>query len=187
MYWDWIVMRSKKALEIEIQSMKEQIGKMNVLSAKDAGLEQLLKDKSRSDEIGSNMLALFKYVMDENKKTNMILKGMHEKLERMESDINADYSGQGDQAGYLQENKFAKVQPVSGLDAKIMQIIQISGMACADDIRKQMSYKGRNAASARLNRLYKAGLLERYQLGHKVYYKYDAGKTTNTLIVSPPQ
>lgn len=68
-----------------------------------------------------------------------------------------------------------------------MQIIQISGMSCADDIKKQMSYRGRNAASARLNRLYKIGLLERYQLGHKVYYKYDAGKTADTLIVSPPQ
>ncbi len=30
-------------------------------------------------------------------------------------------------------------------------------MACADDIKKQMSYRGRNAASARLNRLYKQG------------------------------
>jgi hypothetical protein len=60
-------------------------------------------------------------------------------------------------------------------------------MACAEDIKKHMSYKGKNAASARLNRLFKEGLLDRYQLGHKVYYKYDAGKTTKTLIVSPPQ
>jgi len=60
-------------------------------------------------------------------------------------------------------------------------------MACAEDIKREMNYRGRNAASARLNRLHKQGLLDRYQLGHKVYYKYDAGKTTNTLIVSPPQ
>ena len=50
-----------------------------------------------------------------------------------------------------------------------------------------MSYKGRNAASARLNKLYRIGLLERFQLGHKVYYKFDAGKMASTLIVSPPQ
>ncbi len=167
--------------------MKEQIGRISETASKNAEIEQVLNDKAKSDEIGSNMLSLFKYVMDENKKTNMILKGMHDKIERMESELNADYSEQEDQA-YLQENnRFAKVQPVSGLDAKIMQIIQVNGMACADDIKRQMSYRGRNAASARLNRLYRIGLLERYQLGHKVYYKYDAGKTTNTLIVSPPQ
>ena len=77
--------------------------------------------------------------------------------------------------------------PISELDAKILQHIQIKGMSCADDIKKQMNYRGRNAASARLNRMYKQGLLERHQLGHKVYYKYDAGKAAKTLIVSPPQ
>ena len=60
-------------------------------------------------------------------------------------------------------------------------------IACSEDIQKRMNYKGRNAASARLNKLYKQGLLERYQLGHKVYYKYNAGKATNPLIISPPQ
>ena len=60
-------------------------------------------------------------------------------------------------------------------------------MVCADEVKTLMGYKGRNAACTRLNKLYKDGLLDRYQLGHKVYYKYDAGKTTNTLIISPPQ
>ena len=64
-------------------------------------------------------------------------------------------------------------------------MIQVKGMACAEDIKNAMSYKGLNAASARLNNLFKRGILQRYQLGHKVYYKYDAGKTTNTLIISP--
>ncbi len=167
--------------------MKAQISQLTNTDFKKEGVEELLTEKAKSDEIGSNLLSLFKYMMDENKKTNMVLKGMHDKLEHMESELHADYSGQEDQEHLQENNRFAKVQPVSGLDARIMQIIQVSGMACADDIRKQMSYRGRNAASARLNRLYKIGLLERYQLGHKVYYKYDAGKTTNTLIVSPPQ
>jgi hypothetical protein len=163
-------MRSKKELESEIQGMKEQIERINNATANSLNVEEILKEKSKSDEVGSNMLALFKYVMDENRKTNIILKEMYGKLERMESDLDADYYEQDDQAHLQENNRFAKVQPVSGLDAKIMQIIQISGMACADDIK-----------------LHKLGLLERYQLGHKVYYKYDAGKTTNTLIVSPPQ
>ena len=60
-------------------------------------------------------------------------------------------------------------------------------MLCADDIKEKLHYKGRNAACTRLNRLHKAGLLERHQLGHKVYYKYDAGKATKLLILSPPK
>lgn len=176
-------MKSKKELEKEIQSVREQINQIAV-STKD---QELLKSKMESDNVGSNLLTLFKYVMDENRKTNIILKDMSEKLERLESELDADYSEQEDQTFLQENNRPARVQPVSGLDAKIMQIIQISGMACADDIKRQMSYRGRNAASSRLNRLYKLGLLERYQLGHKVYYKYDAGKASSTLIVSPPQ
>jgi len=182
-----IDMRSKKELEKELIEMREQL---KMLNNRETDIKGLLNEKIRSEEVGSNILQLFKYVMDENKKNNIILKSLTEKLERIEATTGADYYEQGDQSLLPQENKLAKVQPISGLDAQIMQIIQTSRncMACADDIKKHMNYKGRNAASARLNRLYSMGLLERYQLGHKVYYKYDAaGKSTDTLIVSPPQ
>ena len=180
-------MRSKKQLETEIQSMKAQITRLTESGLNKESLEEAIKEKAKSDEIGSNMLSLFKYMMDENKKTTMILKNMSETLGRMDAYMNTDFE-QGDQEpSPIENNKLAKEQPISGLDAQIMQIIQIRGLTSADDLKKQMSYRGRNAASARLNRLYKMGLLERYQLGHKVYYKYDAGKTANTLIVSPPQ
>lgn len=145
-----------------------------------------IQEKAKADETGTNLLTLLKYLMEENRKNTMIMKSMQDKLDAL---VNAEYYEQDDQEPTLQENKLVKVQPISGLDAQILQIIQRSDreMACADDIKRQMSYKGRNAASARLNKLHKLGLLDRFQLGHKVYYKFDAGKTTNTLIVSPPQ
>jgi hypothetical protein len=170
--------RSRKRLENELQDMKRQI---NQLTSRNMDIHGILQEKVKSDEIGSNFLALYKHM-------DLVLKNMSDKLETIGANINAEYYEQEDQdPQYPQENKLAKVQPISGLDAQILQIVQRIELACADDIKKQMSYKGRNAASARLNRLYKIGLLERYQLGHKVYYKYDAGKTTNTLIVSPPR
>lgn len=177
--------RSRKELDKELQEMKRQISRM---ATKSDEFKDILQEKERSDETGSNLFTLLKYMMNENRSTTMLLKSIAEKLEKIDGNINTEYYEQDDQEPY-QENKLAKVQPISELDAQIMQIIQLhsNGMACADDIKKQMSYKGRNAASARLNKLYKMGLLERYQLGHKVYYKFDAGKTTNTLIVSPPQ
>jgi len=181
-----IDMGSKKETEKEIQKMKSQLEQLSNINSKK--IKELIEEKSRTEETGTNLVTLLKYMMDENRKTNMILKGMSDNLEKLEENLASDYLEQEDQDPYLQENhKMNKVQPISGLDAKIMQIVQIKGMASADEVQKQMNYKGKNAASARLNRLYKIGLLERYQLGHKVYYKYDAGKTTKTLIVSPPQ
>ncbi len=179
-----INMRSKKEIERELQNIQNQISQ---LASKNVDIREVVQEKAKSDETGSNLITLLKYMMDENKKTTMILKGMSETLGRLDANLNAEYFEQVDQEPYPQENKLAKVQPISGLDAQIMQIIQIRGLTSADDIKRQMNYRGRNAASARLNRLYRAGLLERYQLGHKVYYKYDAGKTSQTLIVSPPQ
>jgi hypothetical protein len=180
-----IIMVSRKKIEKELQNMKHQIDQ---LSTRNIEIKEVVQEKAKSDETGSNLITLLKYMMDENKKTTMILKGMQDQLNSL---IDTGYIEQqeGQETTYPQENKLAKTQPISGLDAQIIQIIQRTHgeMACADDIKKQMSYKGRNAASARLNRLYKAGLLERFQLGHKVYYKFDAGKMTNTLIVSPPQ
>ncbi len=183
-------MGSNNRLKKELQEMKKQL---NQLSGNNTDISVALQEQAKSEEIGSNLLTLFKYVMNEQKNLDMKISGMAHELQkinmRIEENINADYYEQEDQEPYPQENKLAKVQPISGLDAQILQIIQRSAkeMACADEIKKQMNYKGRNAASARLNKLYKMGMLERYQLGHKVYYRFDAGKTTNTLIVSPPQ
>jgi hypothetical protein len=178
--------RSKKELESELQTIKRQMSK---ISEENASVMGVLNEKAKSDEIGSGLFSLFKLVMDDRKRIEVELKRIADKLDQIETEHDADFYEQEDQDLYQQENKPAKVQPISGLDAQILQIIQRSSheMACADDIKKHMSYKGRNAASARLNRLYEKGYLQRFQLGHKVYYKFDAGKTTNTLIVSPPQ
>ena len=108
-------------------------------------------------------------------------------MARLESGIRDTYYE--DEEVEDQKNVFrgAREVPISWLDAEILKNVQVLGMACADDIKKRMNYKGRNAASVRLNRLYRQGVLDRYQLGRKVYYKYDAGKASDTLIVSPPQ
>lgn len=180
--------RSKRQIENELQEMRRQIGQ---LSTKNSTMRVALEGKAKSEEIGSNLLMLFKHVTKE-------LDSISERLDKIDATINADYYEQEDQEPYQQENnRLVKVQPgqqlselaLSELDLQILQIVQTSKreLACADDIRRQMNYKGRNAASARLNKLFRMRLLQRYQLGHKVYYKFDAGKTTTTLIISPPQ
>lgn len=179
-------MNSKKEIKNELVAIKKELEQ---LRSKEMEVQSLVIGKEKSEQTSSHLFTLLKYMMDENKKTNVLIQQIFEKMKRFEDELDTDFPeepGQG--ANVLEQEPLTKVVPVSELDRKIIQHIQIAGLACADDIKKAMNYKGRNAASARLNRLCDKGILTRYQLSHKVYYKYDAGKTTNrTLIVSPPQ
>ncbi len=186
--WDGAV-RSKKELEHDVQKIKHGI---KALKAKNSMITDIIDEKVKTDQINSNLFSLIKYLVDENKKTTLILQGLADGINRLESELFADEGAeQNASAAPVADNEvqqnLPKELPLSDLDAKILQIVQRKGMACADDVKAQFNYKGRNAATARLTKLYKQGLLARYQLGHKVFYKYDAGKTTNTLIISPPQ
>ena len=181
-------MRSKKAIEKELSTLKRQLASISV---KASDLKSVVTEKDKSDQTSSQMFSLLRYMIDENKKTTMVLNSIANAISKLEEELTDD-SYEDQQAAQDQQPKSAeKVKEVllSGTDARIIQFLQLSpnSMACASDLKKHMDYRGNNAASSRLNRLYKLGMIERYQLGHKVYYKYDAGKATNTLIVSPPQ
>jgi hypothetical protein len=178
-------MRSKKEIEKELMDIK---AKLQSISDGKVNYKQSVQVKEDNGSTSSNLFTIVKYMFDENRKNTLLLKNILESIARLETELRDAYYEEVAEPEEKQTNvKGIKEIPVSGLDAQIIQAVQIMGMACADDIKKRMNYKGRNAASTRLNKLYKIGLLQRYQLGRKVYYKYDAGKATDTLIVSPPQ
>ena len=187
--WDGAV-KSKKELEHDVQKIKHGI---KALKAKNSQINDIIDEKVKTDRINSNLFSLMKYLVDENKKTTLILQGLAEGINRLESELFTDEetepaSSAASVAVKEAQQNLPKELPLSDLDATILRIVQRKGMACADDVKAQFNYKGRNAATARLTKLYKQGLLTRYQLGHKVFYKYNAGKATNSiLIVSPPQ
>lgn len=182
-------MAAKKVIEKELSEIKMELEK---LASKNVENIELLKEKQVAEDTNSNMLSLIKFMMDENKKTTMLMKGISDTLTQLTNELRSDQSGGATdlQEGTIKNTSDIKERvtelPISGHDAKIIEYIQVKGMACADDIKLHMNYKGRNAACARLNNLHKRGVLHRYQLGHKVYYKFDAGKATNTLIIYPP-
>ncbi|MEM3227543.1 MAG: winged helix-turn-helix domain-containing protein [Candidatus Micrarchaeaceae archaeon] len=181
-------MQSKHEIEKELDNIKKYLKEVSTASTKS---RELLLQNEKANETNSNLFALLKYMIEENKKTTMLLRSIAEGIGKLENEVGT-YSAKEENApvpSFIGTNKNAKEVLLSESDAKILQAIQLSphSMACAEDIRVKLGYKGKNAASARLNKLYKSGLLERYQLGKRVYYKYDAGKATNILIVSPPQ
>ncbi|MGC8899782.1 MAG: hypothetical protein ACP5JC_02115 [Candidatus Micrarchaeia archaeon] len=72
------------------------------------------------------------------------------------------------------EKKLANEEPegmiLSEIDEAVLSLVKESGKASAEDVQRKFNYKGKNAASQRLNRLYEAGLLKKKQAGKKVYY-----------------
>jgi hypothetical protein len=133
-----------------------------------------------------NFSELLKFMAEERGRTNTLLDGITKRMKALEETLSAmELAG-----GQVVQEEFAapssREVPLSSVDAKLINFVQAKGMACAEEVKEYMNYRGNNAACARLNNLRKLGLLERLQLGHKVYYKYDAGKAINTLIVTPP-
>ena len=56
---------------------------------------------------------------------------------------------------------------LSEQDQMIMHMVHSNGKISADEIRTELGYKGKNAASQRLNRLFKEGHLRKMQSGRK--------------------
>ncbi len=163
--------KTSKQIEREIQTLKSE-------------LAALASKKEPVVPEGSNMAVILRYMTEERERTNKILSSITAKITKMEHDVQQSYT---QEENTYDEAPVRREVALSALDIKIVNYVQSKEMACADEVKAVMGYKGKNAACNRLNKLREKGLLERFQLGHKVYYKYDAGKATNILIISPPQ
>ncbi|MEM0074473.1 MAG: hypothetical protein QXX70_01085 [Candidatus Micrarchaeaceae archaeon] len=123
---------------------------------------------------------MVKYLASERERTNKELETVTANVRKLEELI-------APQAQVESEAQIAEAReiPISSVDAKVIELIETKGMVSAAELQQFMGYKGKNAASARLNSLYKRGVLDRFQMGHKVYYRY-AGKA-NQILITPPQ
>ena len=164
----------KDQIEDELTEIKEKI---KVLSERGGRVP----DESTS----SGVAAYMKFLVEERERTNKLLVALTEKVTQLEQKLSSEYEAQEGQQVPGSQMEI----PLSDVDARILDFIATSEkqMVCADQIKELMNYKGRNAACARLNAMYKIGLLRKDQFGHKVYYRFDAGKATKALIISPPQ
>ena len=156
----------KDQIEEELLRLKDEI--------------KALSEKGSSRAPDESTSSLIRYLIEERERTNRAISGITSKLIELEKVLSEKEESHPE---YVQAYEI----PVSTLDATILDFVKNRGMACADDIKALKGYKGRNAACSRLKKLEKDGFLEKFQLGHKVYYRYYAGKTTKTLIISPPQ
>lgn len=106
-------------------------------------------------------------LMEERENTNRLLKTLMQKIDSLEAKI-----GSNAQAAPSETKETPKESEVllPQVDEDIMKVVKELGKATAEDIRSRLHYKGKNAASARLNRLYELGLLKKVQVGKKVFF-----------------
>ena len=97
-------------------------------------------------------------LLEERENTNRILKNILAKLESIEG-----------KSGTISSSKSQEVL-LPQVDESILEFIKSSGKVTAEDIKIKFNYKGTNAACARLSRLFELNLLDKKQVGKKVFY-----------------
>lgn len=126
--------------------------------------KELDKTKNRIRELEAKLhdpvflSAMLAQVVHEKENTNRILKNIYSELEQLRS-----------QTGKGKEEARRPALSLSETDQQIILLAKKNGKICAEDVQKKLDYKGKNGASARLNRLYMIGLLKK-QPGRVVYY-----------------
>ena len=99
-------------------------------------------------------------LLEERENTNRLLKNILQKLEQMEA-----------KTGSMPViNVPAGEVILPEIDENIMSFVKESGKVTAEEVRAKFKYRGKNAASARLNRLFEMNLLKKQQVGKKVYF-----------------
>ncbi|MFA5106057.1 MAG: hypothetical protein WC506_03795 [Candidatus Micrarchaeia archaeon] len=109
----------------------------------------------------------------ERESANLMLGKILERLDAMEQRISQMESAPR-QSGAAAKPSGGEVM-IPDVDREIVNFVQEKGHVCADDVQSKFGYRGRNAASARLNRLCELNLLEKQQVGRKVYFKPRGG------------
>jgi len=103
------------------------------------------------------VLATIAYkLLEERENTNRILKNVLARMDKLEAGREA---GEPPQGMLLPE-----------IDQKIMDFVGKAGKATAQDVQKEFGYRGSNAASSRMNRLAEMGILDKRQVGRKVFF-----------------
>lgn len=106
-------------------------------------------------------MLLFK-LAQEREATNKILSEINDKYDRMMLELKT-----GTAPEVKEENSFTLL---ADQDKKIMDLITKKNAVTASEIQIELNYKGVNAASQRLNKLFKEGYLKKAQSGKKVLF-----------------
>ncbi len=102
-------------------------------------------------------------LLEERENTNRILKTLLRRIEELQIQVK--------EKNMTKEKTIERKEIIlPKIDQGIYNAVKELGKVTAKKIQIRFKYKGRNAASARLNKLYSLGLLEKKQVGRTVYF-----------------
>lgn len=114
--------------------------------------------------------ALLNKLTEERQSTNLLLRELNAKLDKiaaLESRI-AELEKSNVVGKKMQVAERKVLLPE--IDQEIITFMK-KGAVCAEEVQEKFKYKGKNAASARLNKLCTLGVAKKYQVGKKVYFE----------------
>ena len=113
---------------------------------------------------------LFK-LAEEREKTNKILEKIFDKYDEIMLKLKTERLHSVEASltpTHHTQNPSTQVLPEQ--DQMIVHLAHTRGQISAEEVRAELGYKGKNAASQRLNKLFKDGHLRKVQSGRKVLY-----------------
>ncbi len=108
---------------------------------------------------------------EEREKTNKILEGIYDKYDEIMLKLKTERLATGEASltpTPQPQNPDTQILPEN--DQMIMHLVNTRGHISANEVRSELGYRGSNAASQRLNKLFKEGHLRKIQSGRKVLY-----------------
>lgn len=150
---------------IEKDNFKKMIGEMLFIGLENK-ISQNTEKTAKKEEYSEVPFEKSKklYDLEETvKSTNLINRDINAKYDAIleKLDIIADA---------LQKAAEKKI-PLTTMDEQILEFVKEKNNICAEDVQKRFDYKGKNAASTRLNNLYRKGFLKKKLINKKVYYQ----------------
>ena len=112
------------------------------------------------------LATLMNRVTNERENTNRILKNIFARLDALDMRLR-QLEGKGE-ARKPQGPRPPTLLPE--VDYEILEFARQKGRVCAAEVKKKFNYRGVNAACARLNKLFEQGMMEKKQVGRKVFY-----------------
>ncbi len=123
------------------------------------GVAQTVRNISDPVALGAMLYQL----AEERKSTNLIIQQLNSKIDSLVAKLDG-----------LETHKTALEQPsgmLSDRDMEVLRYVEEKERVSAELLQKKFKYRGKNAASARLSKLFHDGRLEKEYAGRKVYYK----------------
>ena len=109
---------------------------------------------------------------EERQSTNLLLREINAKLDKIDQ-LERKIAQLENRSATVQNGTIQNQQSLllPEVDQEIITFVKRKGAVCAEDVQGKFKYKGKNAASSRLNRLCALGVVKKTQVGKKVFFQ----------------